>query len=375
MPSLLDRPPPPTKRPPRQRISLLSEDPDVRSLQVGAVLTVIVWCLIVWLFFVALRHLGHTGTRIFAKQNPTFDIQLAPDEFVIPQKQPPPNKFVETNPDAPENIPDKTKNFAARNQQVAQEKPQADAHNDTPQLEGKKDRDVTQIVNGALHKPQQQPPPEPPQLLRPAVQPTQKKAEPRREQNPLPGEQKVEGKDAEGIGMTNSRATDNISDVKEKVAGQKDSKALEGDPEASTPKIDPMRPQPRQHLERNVRPAVLQQNLVGTTNIGPMAIDAKWSAYGEYLQRMIETIQVEWERVIEAGHIYPPSGTQVTVRFRMDSDGAITEILETKSNGGSQAEGACKTGITARAPYGKWTEDMVAVLGHSQDMTFVFYYE
>ncbi len=124
-----------------------------------------------------------------------------------------------------------------------------------------------------------------------------------------------------------------------------------------------------------MRPAVLQQNLVGTTNIGPMAIDAKWSAYGEYLQRMIETIQVEWERVIEAGHIYPPSGTQVTVRFRMDSDGAITEILETKSNGGSQAEGACKTGITARAPYGKWTEDMVAVLGHSQDMTFVFYYE
>lgn len=375
MPSLLERPPSPPKRPRRQRVSLLSENPDVRSLQVGAVLTIIVWCLFVWLFFVALKHLGHTSNKVYPKPKPSFDIQLAPDEFVIPQKQPPPNKFVETNPDAPENIPDKTKNFASRNQQVAQEKPQTNAHNDTPQLEGKKDREVTQIVSGALHQPQQQPPPEPPQLLRPAVQPTQKKAEPRREQNPLPGEQKVEGKDAEGIGTSDSRATENISEVREKVTGQKDSKALEGDPEASTPRIDPQRPQPRRHLERNVRPAVLQQNLVGTSNIGPLAIDAKWSAYGEYLQRMIETIQVEWERVIDATHIQPPSGTEVTVRFRMDSDGAITEILETKSNGGSQAEGACKTGITARAPYGKWSEDMIAVLGHSQDMTFVFYYQ
>jgi len=375
MPSLLDRPTPPPKRARRPRVSLLSEDQDVRSLQVGVVLTIVVWCLLVWLFFVALKHLGHTSNTVWPKAKPTFDIQLAPDEFVIPQKQPPPDKFVETNPDAPENIPDKTKNFAARNQQVAQEKPQENQHHDTPQLEGKKDREVTQIVTGSLHKPQEQPPPEPPQLLRPAVQPTQKKAEPRREQNPLHGEQKVEGKDAEGIGMSDSKEMDNISEVKEKVTGQKNSKSLEGDPEASTPRIDPQRPQPRRVLQRNVRPAVLQQNLFGTSNVGMVAIDAKWSAYGEYIQRMLETIQVEWERVIDATHIYPPAGTQVTVRFRMDSDGAITEILETKSSGGSQAEGACKTGITARSPYGKWTEDMVAVLGHSQDMTIVFEYQ
>src|SRR3569833_1187271 len=147
MPSLLDRPTPPPKRARRQRVSLLSENPDVRSLQVGAVLTIIVWCLFVWLFFVALKHLGHTSTTVWPKPKPSFDIQLAPDEFVIPQKQPPPNKFVEINPDAPENIPDKTKNFSSRNQQVAQEKPQENAHNDTPQLEGKKDREVTQIVS------------------------------------------------------------------------------------------------------------------------------------------------------------------------------------------------------------------------------------
>jgi hypothetical protein len=42
---------------------------------------------------------------------------------------------------------------------------------------------------------------------------------------------------------------------------------------------------------------------------------------------------------------------------------------------GNQAEKACAAAITARAPYGPWTDDMIAVLGEEQELTFVFYYQ
>src|SRR5205085_998972 len=84
-----------------------------------------------------------------------FNIELAPDTFAKPAevKPPPPFKFVETNPDAPENTPDKTQNFAARNTQAAQEKPAEKNDSDRPTTQGKKDFDTTQIVSGQLTKP------------------------------------------------------------------------------------------------------------------------------------------------------------------------------------------------------------------------------
>src|SRR5205807_1196113 len=93
----------------------------------------------------------------------TFDIEIAPDIFPKPAPVPkPPANYVETNPDAPDNKPDKTNNFGAQNQQVAQEKPTPDGKNDRPALEGKKDIHSTQIVTGQLTKPVDQETPPPP---------------------------------------------------------------------------------------------------------------------------------------------------------------------------------------------------------------------
>jgi hypothetical protein len=70
----------------------------------------------------------------------------------------------------------------------------------------------------------------------------------------------------------------------------------------------------------------------------------------------------------------PPTGTVVSVKFRLDKEGAVTEILNSNSTGGKQAETICVTSITSRAPYGKWTDDMVAMLGETQEIEFKFYY-
>jgi len=148
------------------------------------------------------------------------------------------------------------------------------------------------------------------------------------------------------------------------------------DGQNNEPVIDARHPQPRRSLEHpQTRPAIFRDNPVGTSNIGVAAYDAKWSNYGVYLHKMMEAIQAQWERILIDSHTEPPSGTSVTVRFTLDSKGKITEILQVESTSTEQGKQSCVSAITLTAPYGDWTDDMIAVLGNSQDLTFVFYYE
>ena len=73
-------------------------------------------------------------------------------------------------------------------------------------------------------------------------------------------------------------------------------------------------------------------------------------------------------------NVYPVRGTKVVVVFRMNSDGDISEIVKVTSGGGRAAQDACVSAIVARAPYGAWPEDMITVLGKSQEITFTFHY-
>ena len=108
-------------------------------------------------------------------------------------------------------------------------------------------------------------------------------------------------------------------------------------------------------------------------NIGIRGIDAGWSNYGAYIQKLVDTVQIYWDGLNEENKVPPPSGTKVAVKFRLNSEGQ-TEIISTDGNGAAQIANLCESAITGRAPYGKWTEDMIAVLGDSQEMTFTFYY-
>jgi hypothetical protein len=127
-------------------------------------------------------------------------------------------------------------------------------------------------------------------------------------------------------------------------------------------------------VAQNVRPAVLADNKVGTQNVGITGIDAKWSNYGQYLQKLIDTVQIQFDDLNGKSRVLPPTGTKVTIKFRLDSEGKIAEIIEADGNGGIQTTRICISAISDRAPYGKWTDDMTAMLGDSQEMTFNFYY-
>jgi hypothetical protein len=65
----------------------------------------------------------------------------------------------------------------------------------------------------------------------------------------------------------------------------------------------------------------------------------------------------------------------VRVTFKISSTGNISEIVKVESPREKTAEYLCISAITERAPYGEWSEDMIALLGKEQEMTFRFFYQ
>lgn len=371
----------PAEKPPAPRRAgrwTFSDKSDVRAVQIGVVATIVVHVLLIALApkldqWIDIGTAQPASTDWAARE---FQIEIAPEVPEQTTEQTGMPKFVEANPNAPDNIPDKTDNVASQNQQAAQEVPTPDGKSDAPAVKGEENIDSTAIVSGQQADPLSVLRPAPPAPAETAPAPDQQAV--RQAQTPLPGTEKLTGENPDGVGTTVSEAAPNARDTPMRV---------EGDPNAQdTPgprtglyynRVDPKRPQARPTLAPDVvraRPSPLANREFGTENIGAVAYNAKWSAYGEYLQKFIESVDIQWKRIIEQSNVYPVAGTKVVVKFRMDAKGDIAEILNVEGSGGRPAQDACVSAIVARAPYGEWPEDMVGVLGESQEMTFTFHY-
>jgi hypothetical protein len=90
---------------------------------------------------------------------------------------------------------------------------------------------------------------------------------------------------------------------------------------------------------------------------------------------MMEAIQIQWDRILIESRTEPPSNTVVTVKFTLDFHGKVTSIVDIKNTSDEQGKQSCLDAITTTAPYGEWTDDMIATLGSSQELTFQFYYQ
>jgi hypothetical protein len=369
---------PPLEEPPvrpRNRILLpfrLSENSDTRAVQIGILGTILLH-LIILLLAPRLLQSPYSPSKAPQRAIPrTFSIEIAPDAFApkAQPKPPSPLKYVEANPNAPDNVPDKTNNFSFMNQQVAQEKPTPNGKSEAPALQGRKDFQNNQIVSGELSKPE---PPSPPAVPEQKLPPSP--AAPRRLQNPLSGDETQKGTNVNGYGSDHSKVLDNPQPVPDEVKGIRNAPLVDG-ATAWMPQVDPRHPQPRRTLQQqHVRPAIFSDNQFGTANIGPIAINAKWSNYGVYLQRLIEEVQVSWDKILDQSQINASPGTVVFVTFHLNSKGEVTGMISHKADSEGPHVEACISAITTPAPFGPWTDDMIAMLGTEQEMTFGFYYQ
>ncbi|HVW20325.1 MAG TPA: hypothetical protein VHC86_03850 [Opitutaceae bacterium] len=361
-------PPPTAPTRPRRKRALIPffQDPEKRSVEIGIFATILIHLLLLLLIPAVFPNRPGAAHANRPTPRSKFNIEMAP-----PPRPSPAKKFVEANPNANNNIPDKTNNIAAQNQTAAQEKPNPKGDSDHAALEGRKDIQSTQVVSGTLNQEQERIPPTP---QTPPTPPKQATAAPKKAQNPLSGFDKMEGETKDSFGTNTGPRADNNQAIPKRVEGSKtatDNAAAAAD----SPQIDPLHPRPRRSLAQHVRPAVFAENKVGTRNIGLAAYDAKWDSYAEYLQRLIESVQVEWDRILMASAVYPPHGSTVTVKFILDSKGRVKTLVDVQSTSSDQGKTACEAAITDRSPYGEWTKEMIATLGDQQTLTFTFLYE
>jgi hypothetical protein len=396
----------PRRRPARAggRWWRLSAHADTRAVQIGVIVTLLVHGLLL-LFAPKIEQLiSPDSAEVVAEDwaSKEFQVEFSPvvDPVPVPAAPEPPRvqlpQFVEANPNAPDNAPDKIDLVAAQNQQVAQLLPTPKGQSDAPASKGDPSTDSTVLVEGrhsesrpasvqAQTPPAPKPQPTPAPSTPPPAEPTQSAAAEtaaqeaaRRAQSPLPGSEKLQGENPSGYGTQVAPAAPKASATEtERVEGLADAKTDTGARTGLYYKVDAKRPQARPTLAPSIargRSSPLANRALGTENIGAVAYNAKWSAYGDYMQKLIETVDSQWQRILEQSRISPVSGTKVTVVFRLDAKGEIPEIIKVSGGGGRSAQDACVSAIVARAPYGAWSADMIGVLGQSQEITFSFFY-
>lgn len=301
-------------------------------------------------------------------------------QFLLADEPPPqPMRFVEINPDAPENEPGKTVNFGARNQQAAQPEPGTD-NSDRGQTKGELD-ESTAIVTGSREQPVE------PQPLAGANgqsgagmqavvvgNPAQPLAT-----EPLPGFEKIEGPNPDGVGTSIGRAKDGKAEDEKHQDGQKEKRegaqqliAVSGGGAPGAPGRPAPKPRPKL---QNVRPAVLANQPLAASQAGVIGVDAKFSEFGDYLQELIDTVDAQWQKLVGDMTAYPASRSVVTIVFKLNSAGEV-QILDVKGEdtAGKVGTYTCLDAIQARAPYRPWTKEMVRVLGTEQEIRFSFHY-
>jgi hypothetical protein len=295
-----------------------------------------------------------------------FDIEIITE----PEEETP--QYAETNPYAPENEPDETSNFSARNQQAANEElPDELSPDRTPATEGD-DLPSTKIISGDLNPPIPVFAPQEMQQPSDASVPTTTPSNPERI-DPLPGFEDDVIVTDEGTGMAEAEEVENPRIADEPVDGI-DVDTDDTDPFAlpSTQEAQRPAPQPRPRLPRTP-PGPVRTQQAGVSQTGQVSYDAKFSQFGEYMERMVEAVTQRWHG-LAAARSYREMRSFVRLSFKLRQDGSIGELYTTDTTAKALGILLCRSAIEQGAPYGSWTEEMVGVLGDEQTITFTFHY-
>ncbi len=286
------------------------------------------------------------------------------------EPEPPlPEEFVATNPDVPSNPPDETRHFASRDQQAAQEEPsETETPEETPRVEGE-DLRSQNIVEGH---------PEPAWPRHTPVSPDEEERAVRDfpsvpERRPVPGSADTEPEpDEEGI-HTRETEEDTGEDDR-RIVGVNVPERERGRTGDAVDRSSPERPSPspRPTLPRT-HSAPVAERPGSTSRIGEIAIDARRSEFGTYLERMLEAIERQWHSLARAHLSASDAASRVRIRFVLDSSGRV-EIVDVESSATHTGTLICQDAIEARAPFGNWSDDMIDVLGDEQTLTITFHY-
>ena len=296
------------------------ESIDQRSAAIAVAVSLGLHLLLLWV-------LPDTFHKVVAYMRPV-EVLTAPvkiDEARLPPKL----RFIETNPLANQAVPKTTPFTSARNQTAAQPVPEKMPTNSPlPKSQGTSEQ--LRIAQGKPRSIDQS-------EAAPATQPSVSMAAPVKA-SPPPGP---------------GKAAAQPSPAPVPVAANPDR------PRASVP---------------SGTYGLLLRRPVGVNRAGSIAVDARFSNYGDYTQRMMEAIQSSWWSIIERSRFEGVSRGNVIVRFRLHRDGTVTDAQVLGTEVTRVMTLACKDAVMAPAPYDIWRADMVAMYGESDTVTINFIY-
>lgn len=298
--------------------------------------------------------------RLFAEYVPVpqEDLVLAePESVVIPEELLPEEfrkkkepEFVPVNPNAPEMMPEATNNHSAVNQRAAQENPDPATYSRKPAHDGESE-DSRGIAEQVV----------PRELLPESMRMTR-----------VAAKQNTESSEDENAESNDDMPTEkNGVAVPESDAGNITLGKTPEVPNLKRVSVPDPQERPRIAPPPGLKTLTMKSN-TATNEVGSVSLDAKFSEFGEYTQRMLEAIQAAWYVICERSSVH--SRGSVVVRFTLCSDGMIksTEVLH--SSASELATYACRDAIESRAPYEAWREEMIALFGDEQTTTISFHY-
>ena len=281
-------------------------------------------------------------------------------------------RFVEANPDAPENTPDTTKQYSFRNQQAAEADPVPMSAENQPRVDGVEQSQ--KILEGQLASPAVMPQPapgaanqNPAQVATPAALPTK-------------GIERPEFLKETALTEMGEQGSAPLKEVAAQASGEPDGMVRLYQPnetnaaEAVAPSGDPTQAKPRPRLDPKLIMGPLMQSAGGASHRGKLSINASFSEFGEYQQQFFAAVVTGWYQDIE---YYQPIDlkTRVQVRFTMRADGTVTDVKAVHSTASEIATIICENAISKPKQFRPWTKEMIEVYGDSHELTVVFIYQ
>lgn len=285
-------------------------------------------------------------------------------------------RFIEANPAAEVVESVATQNFSSRSQQSAQEKPSDERQLDLPHLAGT-ETETQKIVQ-------------------------------RQEMSPIHGSISTDGDHSNFSPEKIPPVLGTDSDQKEAALAQNqpvsppdflnrqkvnpDGRQFEVPPDEQ---IDPQRPplrrqqasdllvKPHHYPQPSQRPRIRPRVLAGeilrsssrVTKIGEVAIDAKFSDFGDYLARLLEAISSQWEAFIQrVTFAQTERNGFVILEFLLEPDGQIRQTTILQTTVSRAATLICQEAIDSLSPVDPWTPKMQAQLGNQQPIRIKFHY-
>ena len=112
--------------------------------------------------------------------------------------------------------------------------------------------------------------------------------------------------------------------------------------------------------------------------LGRVAIECRLHDYGAYVQEMLQAVEDQWHKLGHGSRAFlnrsklPPF---VKLRYKLDSNGRIHNLTKLDPYRAGLAAEICRQAIESRAPYGKWTEEMIRDFGGEDEVTITFHYK